>query len=180
MRNTYITMAKIVMKSGFRTKDQVLFDNFTKEGVVILATQEKLTIFTGKSTVFRHPQVVYKKDETLDCGHWDVLSKTERIKILVKRKVAKDLSRRDWHFIPGAIKQAIYKEEGTNNGLNTDAQGQFNPVSSEETVSDRIKEELAEQTKDGKKEDKAVLPKDEKKTKDETDEMEKNFINFGW
>lgn len=165
MRNTYITMAKIIQKSGFHLKDTVLFDDFKKEGIITALSPDKLTIFTGKSTLFRHPQVVYKKDETLGCGHWDTLNKSERIKILIKHKVAKDLARRDWQFIPGAIKQAIYKAEGTNSGINTDTQNVYNPVSTNTTVTDRIRNEIKEQSKDKPKESSKEKPKDAKKNK---------------
>jgi len=150
MQNTYITMTKIIQKSGFRLKDKVLFDDFKKEGIITALTSDKLTIFTGKSTIFRHPQVVYKKSETLGCGHWDTLNKSERIKILSKHNVSKDLAQRDWQFVPGAIKQAIYKDDGNNSGINTDTQNVYNPVSSDRTVSDRIKDELEEQSKSKK------------------------------
>lgn len=146
-------MVRLIQKSGFRLKEQVLFDDFEKEGVITALSPDKLTIYTGKSVLFRHPQVVYKKAETLGCGHWDTLNKNDKIKILSKHKVSKDLARRDWQHIPSAIKQAIYKEEGTNSGINTDAQNVYNPVSSDKTVSDRIKDELKEQTKDKPKEE---------------------------
>lgn len=155
-------MVRLIQKSGFKLKDEVLFDNFTKEGIITAVNIDKLRIFTGKSVLFRHPQVVYKKSETLGCGHWDTLDKNKRIEILIKHKVAKDLARRDWQFIPGGIKQAIYKTEGTNEGINTDTQNVYNPVSSDKTVSDRIKDELKEQSEGD--------PKDTKKSI-------RNFIN---
>lgn len=157
-------MTKIIQKSGFHLKDKVIFDDFKKEGVITALSHDKLTIFTGKSTLFRHPQVVYKKAETLQNSHWDALNKSQRIKILSKQKVSKDLARRDWQFIPGAIKQAIYKEQGTNVGMNTDAQNVHNPVTSNTTISDRIKDELEEQSKD--------------KPKEETKKGIENFINW--
>lgn len=165
-------MARIIQKSGFTLKDEVLFDDFKKEGIITALSLDKLTIFTGKSTLFRHPQVVYKKTETLGCGHWDTLNKSQRIKILIKHKVSKDLARKDWQFIPGAIKQAIYKTEGTNEGINTDTQNVYNPVSSDITVSDRIKDELKDQSEDKKTDSK----KDEKKP--DLKKSITNFINF--
>jgi len=161
-------MVRLIQKSGFRLKDKVLFDDFAKEGIITALSADKLTIYTGKSTLFRHPQVVYKKDETLGCGHWDTLNKSKRIKILVKHKVAKDLARRDWQFIPGGIKQLIYKTEGTNSGINTDTQNVYNPVSSDTTVSDRIKDELKEQSGDSKKDEE----------KPDLKKSINNFINF--
>ncbi len=156
-------MARLIMKSRFKNADKVYYDDFKKEGIVTITTLNKLTIYTGKGTVFRHPQVVYKKSETLGCGHWDSLSKEDRITILNKHKVSIDLSKRDWHHIPGGIKQIIYKAEGSGvlspTGINTDVQNVYNPVTSDKTVTDRIKEELEEQSKDDDK------PKEEKKDK---------------
>ncbi len=148
-------MAKLIRKSGFKLRDEVYFDDFKKEGVITTISKDKLNIFTDGSIQFRHPQVVYKKSETLGCGHWDTFTKSEKIDILNKVKVSKDLARRDWQDIPGAIKQAIYKAEGSGElsptGINTDTQNVYNPVTSNRTVSDRIKEELEEQSKEEKK-----------------------------
>lgn len=148
-------MAKLIRKSGFKLRDEVYFDNFEKEGVITTISKDKLNIFTDASILFRSPQVVYKKSETLGCGHWDTLTKSEKIDILNKVKVSKDLARRDWQDIPGAIKKAIYKAEGSGElsptGINTDTQNVYNPVTSNRTVSDRIKEELEEQSKEEEK-----------------------------
>ena len=166
-------MVRLIQKSGFLLQDKVYFDEFQKEGVITALNKDKLTIFTGESTLFRHSQTVYKKEETFRCGHWDTLSKAKRIRILNKHKVSKDLANRDWHYIPGAIKQAIYKDEGSGDlaptGANTDLQNVYNPVASDETVTDRMEEELSEQSEDGKK--------DEKKDNDASEKSMKNFIN---
>jgi len=166
-------MVRLIQKSGFQLKDKVYFDDFEKQGTIIALNKDKLTIFTGKSTLFRHPQTVYKKYETLGCGHWDTLSKAKRIRILNKHKVSKDLANRDWHYVPGAIKQAIYKDEGSGDlaptGANTDLQNVPNPVTSDKTVTDRIKEELSEQSEGSKKDN---------KNDDSIKNSIKNFINF--
>jgi len=150
-------MTKLIRKTGFKLRDEVYFDDFEKSGVITTISKDKLKIFTGKSTLFRHPQVVYKKSETLGCGHWDTLTKSEKIDILNKVRVSKDLARRDWQDIPGAIKKAIYKAEGSGElsptGINTDTQNVYNPVTSDKTVTDRIKEELEEESKDDKSEE---------------------------
>jgi len=138
-------MAKIIRKSGFKTKDEVYFDDFKKEGVIVAINQDKLKIFSNKAILFRHSQVVYKKSEMLGDRHWDTLKKTEKIEILNKHNVSKDLARRDWQDIPSAVKQAIYKEDGSFSGINTDTQNVYNPVTSDKTVSDRIKDELSEE-----------------------------------
>lgn len=171
-------MVRLIQKSGFQLKDKVYFDDFEKSGVITALNKDKLTIFTGESVLFRHPQTVYKKEETFRCGHWDILTKSKRIRILNKHKVSKDLANRDWHYIPGAIKQAIYKDEGSGDldptGTNTDLRSIYNPVGSDKTVTDRIKEELAEQSEEGKKDE----SKDEKKDENSVKKSIKNFINF--
>ena len=97
-------MARLIRKSGFKLRDEVYFDDFEKQGTIIALSPDKLKIFSNKSTLFRHPQVVYKKSETLGCGHWDTLTKTKKTELLSKYNVSKDLPRRDWQDIPGAIK----------------------------------------------------------------------------
>lgn len=178
-------MVRLVKKSGFLSQDKVYFDDFKKEGIVTAINGDRIRIFDikTKSLSFRHPQTIYKKSETMGCGHWDALSKEIRLKLLVKYKAAKKLSMRDWNFIPGAIKQALYKGEGSGQiapqGINTDTQNIYNPVSSDKTVTDRIKEELEEQSKDDSKDNSKDDKKDKKKGKKNKNKKNNNFINRG-
>lgn len=139
-------MVRKIIKSAFKLRDKVYFDKFEKLGTVTRIGNQQVTIFSNKSTFTRHEQVVFKKDETFGFGHWDTLTKQEKTKILNKYKVSKDLALRDWLHIPGAIKKFIAKSEGefSSSGLNTDTQNVYNPVNSDKTISDRIKDELDE------------------------------------
>lgn len=169
-------MAKLIRKSAFKTKENVCFDGFEKTGTIIAISKDKLKIFSNKEVVFRHPQTVYKLSEMIGSTHWDTLKKTEKVKILNKHKVSKDLARRDWHDIPSAIKSAIYKDEGSDSptGINTDTLNVFNPVTSDKTVTERIQEELSEQSKD-KDDDSTEKSKEESVEKSES--PTENLIN---
>ena len=150
-------MARIIQKSRFLSQDKVYFDDFKKEGIITAISGDNIRIYDikTKSVVYRHPQTIYKKSETMGCGHWDALSKQERIKLLVKYKASKKIASKDWQYV--TIKHILYKGEGSGQiaaqGVNTDTQNVYNPVSSDKTVSDRIKEELEEQSDSGKKDE---------------------------
>jgi len=162
-------MVRLIQKSRFLSQDKVYFDDFKKEGIITAINGDKLRIFDikTKSVLYRHPQTVYKKEETMGCGHWDALSKEKRIELLVKYKASKKLASRDWQYV--TIKHVLYKGEGSGQlapqGVNTDTQNVYNPVSSDKTVTDRIKEELEEQSRGDNKNDSKDEKKDNKKNK---------------
>lgn len=151
-----------LIKMIFRPRDEVVFDEYRKQGIVTGIDHDYLTILSDSRMHVVEKNHVFKKSELIGDVHWDTLTKTDRIKLLAKTNLNSEFSGRNWFNLPTELRDVIQKinspagydsgNVGTNNPI-------YNPINTDTTVSQRIKDEIKDQHKDtGKDEEKRDNP----------------------
>lgn len=138
-------------KTVMKIREEVVFDSFTKSGIVAGFTGDSIRILTDKGIISMYKNFVFKKSELINGGvHWDGISLKDRLEILKHSNVSPDYVNSTWYFIPYEVRNVIQKAEGPagyeGGGLNTSTSGVFNPVHDDKTVSERIKEQSKKPT----------------------------------
>ncbi|NIT99627.1 MAG: hypothetical protein GWN01_01380 [Nitrosopumilaceae archaeon] len=135
-----------IVKSQFRFRDEVLFDQFTKSGIVYgYGLGDNLKIYSKGRHVERHPDKVFKKSEMIGDSHWDAMTIRDRIDILKASGVSENYLKHDWAKIPAPIQDKIIKGShpagyGASSGFSTVTEGVYNPVNQDKTVEEKVKE----------------------------------------
>lgn len=135
-------------KSIFQPRDDIVYDEYKKSGVVAGADGEVLKILNEGRIVSIHKNGVFKKSELIDGVHWDSMSKEYRIYCLNKVGLDATYLGRNWMELQPNVRIAIRKinspagYESTSSGVGNPI---FNPINEDKTVSQRIKEEEEKQ-----------------------------------
>lgn len=142
-KNTKETKKSIIVrhdlnKSTFRFRDDVVFDEYKREGKVGGFENDYVTIFSKGIKYTRNANYVFKKSELVKGLHWDTISIEERIDWLNKSKISLNYLKYDWVKLPAVIQDKIQKDVS---GISTTTSGVYNPVNQDKTISDRIKED---------------------------------------
>ena len=147
-----------LIKTPFRMRDEVCFDNFTKEGIVFGFDGDYLKIKTVNGSYDRLANNVFKKSELIKGIHWDAMTDRNRFQAVQKSHVSRNYVNQDWATIPRIVRDNIIKNlgpAGYEGGISTSTTGVYNPVNDDKTVHERIEENLKEQhTKKEKPEEK--------------------------
>lgn len=131
-------------KSVFKFRDEVLFDDFKKEGRVSGFDNDYVTIFCKGLRYTRNANYVFKKSELIKGIHWDTMSNDERVETLNKSKISLNYLKHDWVKLPAVLQDKIQKDVS---GISTTTSGVYNPVNQDKTISDRIKEDEDEKSR---------------------------------
>lgn len=132
-----------IHKSIFSPRDEVVYDEYRKSGIVAGSDGDKVKVLSGGIIYSISKNSVFKKSELIGDIHWDTLSVPDRILIINKHGLDANYVTRDWANIQPNIRTIIQKESpagyssvssGTNNPV-------YNPLNDDKTVSQRIKEE---------------------------------------
>lgn len=139
-----------IAKTSFKIREEVVYDAFTKEGIVAGFVGDSIRILTeGGQLISKDKNFVYKKSELIGGVHWDGISLKDRLDILKHSNVSQDFVNSTWYYIPYEVRNVIQKAEGPagyeGGGLNTSTSGVFNPVHEDKSVSERIKEQASKQ-----------------------------------
>lgn len=136
------------LKSIFQPRDEIVYDEYKKSGVVAGADGEVLKILNEGRIVSIHKNDVFKKSELIDGVHWDSMSKEYRIYCLNKVGLGSTYLGRNWMELQPNVRMAIRKinspagYESTSSGVGNPI---FNPLNEDKTVSQRIKDEEGKQ-----------------------------------
>ena len=125
----------------FNFRDEVMYDDLTKSGTVGGFDGNYIQIFNKGRKVIRISNDVFKKSEFIGNGHWDLMTVEDRRDILTKSNVSQNYIQYDWARIPAIIQDKIQKD-GTpaGTGISTSTSGVWNPVNSDKTVDQKLKE----------------------------------------
>lgn len=148
-----------LIKTPFKIRDEVVFDNYQKSGILYGLEGDYVRIFSKNSHYTRLSNDVFLKSELLNKRHWDTMIKDDRLELLEKSQITKNYVKYDWSRLPELSRKIIMKNlgpAGYEGGVSTSTPGVWNPVNDDKTVNDRIKEsktkEVKEDTKDKKDE----------------------------
>lgn len=165
-----------LLKSLFNIRDEVVFDEYKKSGIVSGFAGDNLTIMAEGRVYKKDKNHVFKKDELIGKVHWDTLPNSSRIEILKSHNVSVDYVKQNWQNLSVEIRSVL--KEASPAGFSTATTGThnaiYNPINEEKTVSQRIEEEIERQHKmpshedleDGEGKGGGDTGKDEKKGKD--------------
>lgn len=145
----------------FKIKDEVYFDDFTKQGTIYGIDNKTVKILSDGLRFLKHINSVFKSDETFDIDniHWDAINKAERSNVLKGAGVLSSYASTDWCILPTYIQKTIIQKYSggagggpgasgfDSGGISTGTTGTFNPVYEETTINDIIR-----RAKDEKKE----------------------------
>lgn len=140
-----------LIKSLFKIRDEVVFDKYTKSGVISGIDGDLLKIVYNKRVARVEKNHTFKKDELLGKYHWDTLTKADRVEVLGKQNISKDYSNQNWGNLPYEIRQHLLKNvspAGTTTSTTGIHNPIYNPINEEKTVADRIDEEIKRQHED--------------------------------
>jgi len=140
-----------VIKSGFRDRDAVHFDNFTKSGTVYGQDGRCLKIYADGQRYFRQAYNVFKDSECIDADrvHWDGLSRSDRLHVLKSVRALESYARVDWGLLPESVRKTILKYDGASgygNPVSTEITGTYNPVYEQKPIEDIIRRARSEKT----------------------------------
>ena len=146
-------------KSIFQSRDEVVYDEYKKSGVVAGVDGDVIKILNEGRIVSIHKNGVFKKSELIDGVHWDSMSKEYRIYCLNKVGIGSTYLGRNWMELQPNIRIEIRKinspagYESTSSGVGNPI---FNPINEDKTVSQRIKEEEEKQHEENKQDNKGA------------------------
>lgn len=150
LRKSDIVKRFHLQKSKFNFRDEVLYDDLQKSGLIGGFDGDYVKIFNNGRSVVRFKNDVFKKSEFIGDTHWDVDTINNRHDILSKAGISQNYLRHDWADIPALIQDKIQKN-GTpaGTGITTNSEGVWNPVNTDTTVDTKLKE--SKEKKDEKK-----------------------------
>jgi len=158
-----------LIKTIFKTRDQVVFAEYNKSGVVAGLNGDKLNIMSEGRIYPVSKNSVFKKSELLGDRHWDTMTNVSRVQILKSFNLPTYYNKQNWGNISIEIRQALLKNAAPAGTTTADAgihNPIYNPINEEKSVSTTIDDEIKRQEsspnhenyedgKDGKK-DKSV------------------------
>lgn len=150
-KKSYVMRTNII-KSQFRIRDQVAFDQFEKAGIVYGFEGDYLKIYSKGNHITRLASNVFKKAEMIGDAHWDAISRVDRAELLKSKSVSQSYIDHSWIQIPYVVRMKIQKESPagySGSGISTVTQGVWNPVNTDKTVTEQIDE--SKKKKDEKK-----------------------------
>lgn len=130
-----------LQKSKLNFRDEVIYDNLQKSGIVGGFDGQYVKIFDKGRSVTRPNNDVFKKSEFIGDTHWDIETIDTRQRMLLKANISENYLKHDWAKIPAIIQDQIRKD-GTpaGTGITTSSEGVWNPVNSDRTVDSKLKE----------------------------------------
>lgn len=157
-KNTKETRKSIIkrfnlIKSPFKIRDEVVFDNLQKSGILYGFDGDYVKIFNKGSHYTKLANDVFLKSEMLGKQHWDTMENNDRLALLEKSQVSRNYINLDWAKLPELSRSTIIKNlgpAGYEGGVSTSTPGVWNPVNDDKKVSDRIEES---KDKKGKKDE---------------------------
>ena len=158
-----------LIKSIFKTRDEVVFAEYKKSGVVAGLNGDKLNIMSEGRIYPVNKNNVFKKSELLGDRHWDTMTNVDRVQILKSFNLPTFYNKQNWGNLSIEVRQALLKNTspaGTTTSTTGIHNPIYNPINEEKSVSNTIDDEIKRQEnspnhedyengKDGKK-DKSV------------------------
>lgn len=142
-------------KSILKVRDVIIFDKNQKEGVIAGFEGDQVKILFNKRIVYEWSNDVFLKSECLDDNiHWDTMTKSDRLILCKKSRMSEGYTNRNWNSLEPIFRDLLKNvspagfdsgSPGTNNPI-------YNPINTDKTVSQRIKEEIESQHEDEGKE----------------------------
>lgn len=141
-----------LIKSIFNPRDEVVFDEYKKSGLIAGSDGNHLKILNKGEIISVHKNSVFKKSELIGNVHWDTTSDLYRLYVLEKAGLHPSYRSRDWMSIQPNIRKMILKTSspaGYDSASSGVSNPIYNPVNEDKTVSQRIKEEEESQHENG-------------------------------
>ena len=150
-----------LLKSVFKIREEVVFAEYKKNGVVAGMNGDRINILSEGRIYPVLKNHVFKKSELIDGYHWDTITNVDRVNILKSRNLPTFYNKQNWGNLSIEIREAL--KGASPAGMTTSTTGVhnpiYNPINEEKPVSDRVDDEIKRQHKDKGGED-------EKKRKD--------------
>ena len=140
-RKSFVYRADL-QKTPFSFREQVIYDKFTKSGIVAGFNGGYVEIFDRGRKVTIPQNNVFKASELIGNVHWDAISISERQHLLQKSGVSANYLKHDWAGIPAPLRDKLQK--GTTpagTGISTGTSGVWNPVNTDVSVDTKLKNE---------------------------------------
>jgi hypothetical protein len=157
-----------LLKSVFHIRDEVVFAEYKKSGIISGINGEKLNILCEGRNYPIFKNHVFKKEELLHGVHWDSMTNVYRVGVLKAHNLPTFYNKQNWGNLAIEIRQELLKSvspAGTTTSTTGVHNPIYNPINEEKTVTDRIADEIKRQHSDKGATDQTGS-KDEKKGKD--------------
>ena len=161
-----------LIKSPFKPRDEVVFAEYKKSGVIAGLDGGKVNILSENRIYPVLKNHVFKKSELLGDQHWDTLTNVDRVAVLKSANIPLFYNKQNWGNLSREIRDVLLKNTspaGTTTSTTGIHNPIYNPINEEKTVSERIKQEIERQHKDKGGQD--VSEDDDKKEKVSKTEM---------
>jgi len=173
-----------LIKSPFKPRDEVVFAEYKKSGIVTGLNGENINILSDSRIYPVLKNHVFKKSELLGDRHWDTLTNVDRVEVLKSSNLPIFYHKQNWGNLDYKIRETLLKNvspAGTTTSTTGIHNPIYNPINEEKTVSDRIKQEMQRQHKSTDTKDevsKTEMPpeseKEKPKGKKDSDEVQHN------
>lgn len=140
-----------LIKTPFKPRDQVVFAEYNKSGVISGFDGNKVKIMSEGRMYPISKNEVFLKSELLNGIHWDTMTNVNRVELLKSSNLPTFYNKQNWNNLAPEIRETLLKNvspAGTTTTTTGATNPIYNPLNEEKTVSDRIKEEIARQHKD--------------------------------
>jgi len=145
-----------LIKSPFKTRDEVVFAEYNKSGVIAGLNGDKINILSEGRMYPIQKNNVFKKSELLGGIHWDTMTNVDRVLILKSSNLPTFYNKQNWGNLSHEIRESLLKNTLEKNtspaGTTTSTTGIhnpiYNPINEEKTVTDRIADEMKRQHSD--------------------------------
>lgn len=140
-----------LIKSPFKPRDEVVFAEYEKFGVIAGIDGGKVNILSDNRMYPVLKNHVFKKSELLGKVHWDTITNVDRVALLKSANIPAFYNKQNWGNLDYAIREALLKNTspaGTTTSTTGIHNPIYNPINEEKTVSARIEEEMSRQEKD--------------------------------
>jgi hypothetical protein len=139
-----------LIKSRFSPRDQVVFAEYNKSGVIAGFNGDKVNVMSEGRIYPVAKNDCFKKSELLNDRHWDTLTNVDRAELLKSCNLPTYYHKQNWGNLSPDIRGALLKNVSPA-GTTTDTTGVhnpvYNPVNEEKSVSDTVKDEISRQHK---------------------------------
>lgn len=138
-----------IYKSPIENRTTVTYNKYNDVGMVAGKIGTSFRILNKDGDIITvHEDYVFKTSDFTKYGHWDALSDIDRAELLKLVNQSDSFIRTDWSYIPQVVKDLLKATSPAgydmgSGGFNTGVQGRVNPVSNEQTVSERIRQEIS-------------------------------------
>jgi len=135
-----------VLKTPFAMRDEVVYGDFKKSGIVNGIRPGSIGIFAQNTIEFAPLHTVFKKSELVGRFHWDAVSRDIRDKWLRKCNIPLSYSTYDWGVIPKPYQEMIKGIHPAGYGASPSPTHPlvWNPVNDDKKISERIEDEKKE------------------------------------